>query len=90
MSHAGPSGKPGPDYRKLWTQLKEKVITGGDAVTEAAVNVTDGHKKALLIGFGLAMTSIQRAMEDGELFGSLEDALNGTAIEEPGAADGRG
>jgi hypothetical protein len=80
VSHAGPSGQPGPDYQKLWTQLKEKVITGADAVTEAAVKVTDGDKKALLIGFGLAMTAIQRAMEDGEQLGSIDDALNGPTI----------
>jgi hypothetical protein len=83
MSDAGQLGRPEPDYEKLWTQLKEKVITGADAVAETAGLVGDARKRALLVGFGLAMTAVQRAMEDGEQLGSIEDALNGSDIELP-------
>jgi hypothetical protein len=81
MSDAGQLGRAEPDYEKLWTQLKDKVITGADAVTEAALSVTDARKRALLVGFGVAMTAVQRAMEDAEQLGSVDAALDGSDIE---------
>jgi hypothetical protein len=83
VSHAGQSGRSGPDYEKLWAQLKEKVISGADAATEIAATVSDERRQVLLIGFAVAMTSVQRAMEDGEQLGSIESALNGPDIEQP-------
>jgi hypothetical protein len=81
VSHAATSRQAGPNYQELWRQLKGKVMAGADVVTEAATTETDARKSALLIGFGLALAGVLRAMEDGEMFGSVDDALDGAAIE---------